>query len=219
MDAQSFAAFLKHFAVPVADILNKLAVPAVAGVSVYYVYRQYVRTARWKAGDLAANLLAQLHSDEELALACTALDWGTGPLIVPERYWPLLEPDAKIMDHDPILMAIAMVPRLQPELLNPKDRRGLIYRYAFDRLFTFLQDVNRLEEQGQLLLRDLNLLEYWLRRIARYPYYSARECVFQPFLHAVGYEDVIKLGRKLNVHGWVTQEALKDCKKPQLLGA
>jgi hypothetical protein len=209
MEATSFLTIL---AVPIADILNKLAVPIIGGVSAYYVYVQYVRAARWKAGDLAASLLAQLNSDEELALACRALDWGTGPLIVPQRYQPLLKgPGVQIMEHDPKLMVIAMRPQLQPELLDKKDRSGLIYRYAFDRFFTFLQDVNRLEEQGQLLLEDLQGLQYWMRNIARYPYASPHECVFQPFLYAAGYEDVIGLGRKLNVSGWVSREAAKKC--------
>jgi hypothetical protein len=39
-------------------------------------------------GDLAAALMQKLESDEELAFACQALDWGTGPIMVPERYGP-----------------------------------------------------------------------------------------------------------------------------------
>jgi hypothetical protein len=210
MRALIFAEFLKTLAVPIADIINKLAVPTIAGVSAYYVYSQYVRTARWKAGDLAATLVAQLDTDEELALACRALDWGVGPLVVPARYRPLVESTRPgIMDHDPRLLAVAMRPLLRPEVLE--DQRGLVYRYAFDRMFTFLQNVNRLLEQGQLLLEDLHALRYWLARIAKYPYLKPGKLVFQPFLHAAEYEDVMKLGRKLGVEGWITAEDAREC--------
>lgn len=185
-----------------ADIINKLAMPAIALVSAIYVLLQYRRGARWKASDLASSLLQQLRSDPELAFACHVLDWGAGPLIVPERYRAILE-NADVIEYDRLCLVAALRPRLQRSTL--KDRRGLIYRYCFDRLFDFLQNVWRLRCESQLRLEDLHDLAYWLERISRYKYAQdfEPEIVFQPFLHAAGYGEVVKLGKALGVDGWL----------------
>ncbi len=59
------------------EIVSKLATPGIAAVSAFYVYLQYRRTKRWKATDLAATFLDKLNTDQALALACQALDWGS----------------------------------------------------------------------------------------------------------------------------------------------
>ena len=75
------------------EIVNKLAPPSIAAISAFYVFLQYKRAQRWKSTDLAAALLEKLDTDPALALACQALDWGVGPLIIPDQYRPLFDAD------------------------------------------------------------------------------------------------------------------------------
>lgn len=196
------------------EILNKLAVPAIAGVSTFYVYLQYRRAKGWKSSDLAAGLVKQLESDKELAFACRALDWGVGPLLVPEYYRPLIllrnhragsggDALAAVMEHDTKLLHAAMTPQLQSIVVD--DPRGLIYRACFDRLFQHLADAYRLLQDKQIHKADIQEFAYWLERIARYEYPPpgvAKEEVFQPFLHRFNYTGVISLGRAFGVGGW-----------------
>ncbi len=66
------------------EIVSKLAPSLIAAISATYVYLQYKRAQRWKASDLAAALMERITTDQTLALACQALDWGVGPLIIPD---------------------------------------------------------------------------------------------------------------------------------------
>jgi hypothetical protein len=200
-----------------AEYVSKLGVSSIALLGAVYTARQYQRAKRWRAGDLAATLIAQLETDEELAFACRALDWGVGPLVVPKRYWSLLErvPEKKnptpaergeIMQQDCDLMARAVRVGLA---VNPDtEPGGLVYRYCFDKLFAHLANVHRLLLSDQITLQDLDGLKYWLQRIAVFEYPpagTAENQVFQPFLeHApYGYRGVIDLGERLGVPGWL----------------
>jgi hypothetical protein len=97
------------------EVMSKLAVPSIALLGAVYTALQYGRAKRWKAGDLAVTLIGQLEKDEELTLACRAIDWGVGPLVVPQRYRALLERGelspvdrGEVMKQDPDLMARAV---------------------------------------------------------------------------------------------------------------
>ena len=126
-----------------ADVISKMG-PLVAAVSALiaafgatYIYRQYRREQEWRKGDLAAALMERLESDPELAFACQALDWGLGPILVPERYRPLMKKfgmvHEEVLDHDTIVMATALEPRLNQATLE--SAQGLIYRHCFIKLF------------------------------------------------------------------------------------
>jgi hypothetical protein len=197
---------------------TKLIIPILAIVGASYTAIQLRRTRRWRAGDLANTLVSQLEKDDELAFACHILDWGVGPLVVPQRYRPLLEqiPDDKknptpaergaVIQQDRELIGRALRVRLEFDV--KKEPAGLIYRYCFDKLFAHLANVHRLVETKQLELKDLNGLKYWLERIADYEYPPkgiAGDAVFQPFLRhgPFGYQGVIELGKRLGVPGWV----------------
>ena len=161
--------------------VSKLATPLIALIAAGYTALQYKQTRKWRAKDLAARLVDQLSTDDELAFACQALDWGVGPMVVPARYRPLLfrspaDPDnptseerGEIMGHDPAaFMAKALEGTLAPGL---KDQpAGLIYRYCFDKLFSHLANINRLRMDGQVKIKDLDSLKYWIRKIADYRY-------------------------------------------------
>ena len=196
---------------------SKLATPVIALFAAGYSGIQYERMKSWRAKDLAARLVDQLTTDDELQFACQALDWATGPMIVPARYRSLLSQrpaDAdnptprelgEIIDHDPALMAKALEVRLAPGLKD--NPAGLVYRYCFDKLFSHLANINRLQVDGQVRIKDLDGLKYWIRRIARYPFgpREKRDLVFQPFVghEPFGYQGVRELGKKLGIKGWL----------------
>ena len=50
-----------------------------AALTVRYVRKEHERAKIWRANELAAVWLEKLASDQELAFACHALDWGVGP--------------------------------------------------------------------------------------------------------------------------------------------
>jgi len=196
--------------------LSNVATPAIALVSVFYVYLEYRRTKRARSSDLAAALISQLESDDELSFACRSLDWAVGPLIVPARYRSLLRAagvhNDEVVMHSPPVMCVALAPRLRAELIEadprtemPKDPRGLIYRYCFDKLFMHLDDIYRLVRSQQISVGDVVGLKYWLERIAKYEYspegVDPAE-VFQPFVAACGYLGVPRLGVLVGVKEW-----------------
>ena len=195
------------------DTISKMG-PVVAAASALiaafgavYVYRQYRRAQEWRRGDLAAALMGRLESDQELAFAIQALDWGTGPILVPERYRPLMKKfhieDDAVLEHDTAIMAAAMEPQLNKATLS--SAQGLIYRHCFIKLFNHLENVSRLVASDQVSVDDLRGLEYWLRRISSYNYAPdgrERSEIFQPALATFGYESIPQLGRELCVSDW-----------------
>lgn len=199
------------------DTISKLG-PLVAAASAMiaafgaiYVYRQYQRAQEWRKGDLAAALMERLESDQELAFACQALDWGIGPILVPDRYRPLMNkfnmPDEAVLDHSPKILATALEPSLTISTVS--SAQGLIYRHCFIKLFNHLENISRLVTSKQVAVADLHGLNYWLGKIARYDY-APRDCdpdaIFQPALAVFGYHGIPVLGRKLGVSDWSIYE-------------
>lgn len=202
-----------HWLTEHGDTISKLG-PLVAAVSALigafgalYVYRQYRRAQEWRKGDLAAALMERLESDEELAFACQALDWGTGPIMVPERYRPLMKrfnmSDEAVLDHAPDILASALEPILNATTLQ--SAQGLIYRHCFIKLFNHMENISRLVASDQVAIDGLDGLDYWLCKIARYSYAPANrtpEEIFQPALAVFGYHKIPQLGQKLGVVDW-----------------
>ncbi len=188
-----------------ADTISKMG-PVVAAVSALiaafgalYVYRQYRRAQEWRKGDLAAALMERLESDEELAFACQALDWGVGPILVPERYRPLMKkfkmPDEAVLDHDPEILAVALEPQLNDVTLA--SAQGIIYRHCFIKLFSHLENISRLVASHQVSVDNLHGLKFWLGEIAKYSYApEGRDPseIFQPAVARFGYPSDSGLG-------------------------
>lgn len=202
-----------HWLVENADTIGNMgplvaAVSAlIAGFGAIYVYRQYTRAQEWRKGDLAAALMQRLESDQELAFACQALDWGTGAILVPERYRPLMKKfkmsDEAVMDHDPKILASALESHLNEATRDSAP--GLIYRHCFIKLFNHLENVSRLVSSKQVDVAGLDGLEYWLRMLANYSYApSGRnpKSIFQPALAVFGYDAIPRLGRAMGVTDW-----------------
>jgi hypothetical protein len=230
---QQVAQAVQH--IPVwAEWVSKLATPLIALIAAGYTALQYERTRKWRAKDIAARLVDQLATDDELAFACQALDWGCGPMIVPVRYRPLLarrpaDPDnstpqeqGEIMNHDPALMAKALEVRVAPGLKD--EPAGLIYRYCFDKLFSHLSNIYRLQVDGQVKIEDLDSSRYWIGKIANYrfgPIEKRGGLMFQPFLgyEPFGYQGVRELGKKLGIKGWLPKpQPRKSDSPPRLRG-
>jgi hypothetical protein len=190
------------------EIVNNLATPGIAAVSAFYVFLQYRRAQRWKANDLAATLLEKLNTDQALALACQALDWGVGPLIIPDQYRPLFRSDVSgeapgVMEHDPEVLSLAVQPMLNEPTL--RDPRGLVYRYCFIRLFTYLDNMFKLLSDGQLREEDIGDIKYWLEMLRDYKYAPATKGgtdVFQPALRKWEYGNVVLFAQQLKVGPW-----------------
>lgn len=193
-----------------AEMLNKLVTPVIAGVSAFYVWLQYQRARRWKATDLAATLVGKLETDPSLSLSCHALDWGVGPLLIPEQYRAFFPRDASgeypgVMQHDPAVLARAVEPELNAVTLA--EPRGLVYRHCFVKLFDHLESISTLLESGQLRREDLGDLRYWLEMLHEYPYApgtpNGRQ-MFRPALKAWRYVGIAELARTLEIKGWAT---------------
>lgn len=206
------------------EILNKLATPTIAAVSAFYVYLQYRRAQRWKATDLAASLLAKLETDPCLSLAMQALDWGVGPLLIPERYQPLFPRDASgeypgVMQHDTDVLARALEPQLNDATLN--DPRGLVYRHCFIKLFNHLDNIYNLLNDGQLQQEDLADLKYWLELLHDYQYAPTPDegtQVFQPALNGWSYSNVTRLATMLGVDVNTTEVSDATGVAPVMIG-
>ncbi|WP_285578149.1 hypothetical protein [Geothrix limicola] len=190
------------------EIANKLATPAIGAVSAFYVFLQYRRTQKWKSKDLAATLVEKLSIDQSLSLACQALDWGVGPLIIPEEYRELFRSEGLsylpgVMQHDPMVLCVAVKPRLDPSTL--KDPRGLVYRNCFIKLFDHLETISKLLDNGQIELSDLQGLDYWLNSIRDYIYSPDginSKRVFGPTIISWGYSGVFELAKKRGIVNW-----------------
>jgi hypothetical protein len=190
------------------EIVSDLATPLIAAISAGYVYLEYQRAQRWKAADLAASLLEKLHTDQDLQLACQALDWGVGPLIIPDKYRPLFPVDnrgiaSSVMEHDPNVLCLAVRPDLDSRTLH--DPRGLVYRYCFIKLFDYFDNMYKLLAQQQVVEKGIEEVEYWLEGVRDYKYAPASingTEVFQPSLRRWGYGNVILLGQRLKVGPW-----------------
>jgi hypothetical protein len=181
----------------------------IAAVGAFFVYRQYTRAQEWRRGDLATSLMKELESNDELAFACISLDWGTGPLVVPTRYRPLVEQmssgSGAVLQHSPEILALALEPYLNEE--TEKSAQGLIYRHCFVKLFSHLDNIARLLVSKQIRRADLDGLEYWLKQLSNYQYAPANgEEVFQRALAVFEYPRIPALGRLLQVDNWNVYE-------------
>lgn len=208
------------------DPLAKITSVFIAGVSVAYAYMQYRRAKLWKARDLAAELVIQFEKDEELSLACRALDWGVGPLLVPARYRPLFkfvpivagtaEASGEVMAHDPAVLYFALRPSLQSQTL--RDPRGLVYRACFDKFFSHLVNMNRLLKDEQIELKDIHEAKYWLEKITSYDYLPANgsaDNMFRPFILAFGYGGALDLCKAAGIGAHDTAAPIANLDRPE----
>jgi hypothetical protein len=154
------------------------AVAALAGLA------QYRKAEAWKRAQFTAGFLKQLSTDEELIFACKAIDWGLGPLIIPEKYRPLFTNREVVITHNWDDLANALKPNIDINVItNPKQ---LIYRYSVDALLDYFDQSRKFIELNLVRLHDLASLGYYAALI-RYPIYyhgtTAPKDVFGSFVN------------------------------------
>ena len=194
------------------NLVTEFGMLGVTMGSVLYAALEYRRAQKWKAADLASDLLRALHDDERLEFCCHALDWGVGPLRIPSQYRPYFEKDEAgaypfLMEHLPSDLAAAVQPNLtESVLMNP---RSLVYRLCFVRLFDHLERIGRLLESKKVQKEDLIGLEYLMGQLARYQYHPANSAasMFMPAIREWGYAGVDALGTALLPEVWAKARA------------
>lgn len=209
----------------IVDLVAKSLGALIALVGAIYTWRQYVRGRRWRGADFASSLLAELTSDDELALICFALDWEIGPIVVPERYRRLLEqvpgkaehatPEERgeVMAHHVPTFARAV--RIYLDFTPADDPKAFIYRCCFDRFCAHLANIARMVEERQIDWDDVTPLKYWLQRLSIYEYGRSvqdGQAIFRPFLKhkPFGYLPVIRLAERFGISEWDIPEGIES---------
>ena len=180
--------------------LGSLLAGLIAAVAAIFGLLQWRKAEAWKRAEFAGGLLRQMETDSELSFCCRALDWGVGPLLIPEKYRPLFPKDTVRIDHSWEIMARALRPNLDFDWSDPQH---LVYRYSFD---TFLSYLDRLQWFVALKLverSDLDPIDDYLKHLESATYYGGtskelpgvtKEMVFGEFIGAF-YPRVRKLLR------------------------
>jgi hypothetical protein len=145
----------------------------VAGVAALVALIEYGAAQRWKRAEFAISQIRLLAQDPTLAFCCRAIDWGVGPLIVPDRYRDLLP--TRTVEHDWALMAEALKPKLSA--LWKDERVGpqfLLYRYAFDDFCGYLDTIALCRELKVIRPDDLSAIEDYLKQMLAPKYWRNR---------------------------------------------
>jgi hypothetical protein len=97
---------------------------------------------------------------------------------------------AETIEHKPNLLVEAMRPTLTAGVAN--DPQGILYRLAFDTLFTRMEWIGHRVRSGLITIEDIPDLEYWMKSLADWPYAAGKDA-FLPFLKAFKYEATLRL--------------------------
>ncbi|MGR9265613.1 hypothetical protein [Rhizobium leguminosarum] len=158
-----------------ATFLSGLLGSAITAAGVLYAARQlklngkqHESAEEWKRMEFASQLVERLSKDEELAFCARALDWGVGPLIIPEKYRVLFRSKEITIAHDWNKLARAVQPRLDPAGLDPEL---LVYRYCFDAFGGYLETIARHLELGTVKRDHLVGVGYFLSVLMNSEYY------------------------------------------------
>jgi len=141
----------------------------VAAGGLYFTAISYREGQKWKRAELARQLVERLSTDDELAFCTRALDWGIGPLVIPQKHRPLFPDDRIVMEHDLDVLRDALHPGLLPGWREPE---ALTYRHSFDAFFTYLLRVADQVTSEHVSKEQLVGLDYYLDLVAR-PLYLA----------------------------------------------
>ena len=132
---------------------------------------QYLKAERWKRAEFAVSQLRLLTSDQTLAFCCRALDWAVGPLMIPEKYLSLFPTGTVQVTHNVGLLEKALRPDLHCTWDSPSTKaQFLLYRYAFDDFFSYLDSLALYRDLRVIRGKDLSALDYYMSRIKMPPY-------------------------------------------------
>jgi hypothetical protein len=96
------------------------------------------RDEQWRRTEFARGLVDQLSSNDELVFCTRALEWGVGPLIIPEKHRVLFKPQCSTFEHDQSNMSAALKADLGGGWRAPE---ALTYRYCFDAFFSYIEKI------------------------------------------------------------------------------
>jgi hypothetical protein len=165
---------------------------AAASWGVVYAARQIKVAAsdqrakeEWRKTNLGLELIRRLEIDDELAFCCRALDWGVGPLIVPQKYQVLFTDGRRTFEHEPKQMMEALGVGLSADDNNEERWRApeaLTYRYSFDSFFNHLDTIRLYLQNAKIQPSEMEPLEYYWE-LVRKPKYVPATLSFRPFVH------------------------------------
>ena len=127
---------------------------------------QYSKAERWKRAEFTIAQIRLLSEDATLAFCCRAIDWGAGPLIIPMKYRELFPAGQVIVQHSWLLMANSLRPSLHSDFLNEQiAAQFLLYRYAFDDFFSYLDALVMYRDLSVIRESDLGPIKYYLAQV------------------------------------------------------
>jgi hypothetical protein len=137
--------------------------------------RQYYKSERWKRAEFAIQQVAALSTDSTFSFCCRAIDWGVGPLIIPDKYRALFREGQTTIEHDWFVMAKALRPSLHPDWALPdKKEQFLLYRYAFDDFFAYLDTLAMYEQLRVVKPADLSPLDTYFQQLVHPKYWKGQ---------------------------------------------
>ncbi|MER9877956.1 MULTISPECIES: hypothetical protein [unclassified Mesorhizobium] len=135
---------------------------------------------QWRRTEFARGLVDQLSSNDELAFCTRSLEWGVGPLIIPEKHRVLFKPRRSTFEHDQSKMSAALKADLDVSWNAPE---ALTYRYCFDAFFSYIEKIRHHLHVKNVQEDQLVGLGYYLQLIREPPYLDWETAhPFLPFL-------------------------------------
>ena len=138
----------------------------VAGAGLIYAAQQ-IKLSRneqfsneqWKRTEFARNLIEHFSTDDELSFCTRALDWGVGPLVIPEKHRVLFPLGVATFEHDWTKLERSVAPGLD---VGWRDPESLTYRYSFDAFFSYLESIQYHLDAENLTRKQLIGLDYYI---------------------------------------------------------
>jgi len=174
-----------------ANTLSSVLTAVITGFGLIYTGRQiqlarreHAENERWRRTEFSRSLIGHLSTDDELAFCARALDWGVGPLIIPQKHRALFPKDQAKFIHDWPTLQAAVGAGLHAGWDEPE---ALTYRYSFDAFFAYLESIQYYVRAERATPEQLVGLDYYLE-LLRKPIYAAGPApgsaseVFRPFV-------------------------------------
>jgi hypothetical protein len=161
------------FGIEITAELGAIATAMAAAVAGWVGLRQYRKTERWKRAEFAIAQVHRLWNDDTIAFCCCAIDWGIGPLIIPQKYRALFPPGTETVEHDWKLMAKALRPKLHKDWNHkPTQAQFLLYRRAFDEFFSYLEALEMYRILGVVEQEELSPLKDYIAQLGKPLYWN-----------------------------------------------
>ncbi|MGE4480140.1 MAG: hypothetical protein AB7E76_14260 [Deferribacterales bacterium] len=157
---------------------------------------QYMRAQKWKKAEFAAKEIEKFQNDPDIKFARLLLDSDGRSLRVPESLKN--EDDTEeFLIHTWEKMEKALDAGWWPDDREGYSTEDMLYRDAFDRLFSFFCTIYYHLDRNLIVLEDVGILEYWLERINSPKHYGHKP-IFNEFITTY-FECVFGLMQKFGI--------------------